>query len=164
MHFNVLELPNETKPFLCLHIQGATQKFPKFLCHSLTSYRNFYSSPSPSKKYPSAVILWSQQNFHNWKHYWNSFRVSIFITSCESVWITSMSSQQNTAWQSGSQWVKLTITSSAQLYYKQFLHSIPTSGTLGLHLVHPILHSAICIKQESPEKNVACNIIHKLIC
>jgi len=27
----------------------ATQKFPKFLCHSLTTYWNFYSPPSPSK-------------------------------------------------------------------------------------------------------------------
>ena len=115
----------------CLHIRGATQKFPKFLCHSLTTYRNFYSPPSPSKKSPSAVIQSSQQDFHDWKHYWKSFHVSIFITSCESVWIPSMSSQQNTAWQSGSQWVQLTINSSAQLYYKQFLHSIPTSGTLG---------------------------------
>jgi len=75
-----------------------------------------------------------------------------------------MSSQKNTAWQSGSQWVQLTITSSAQLYYKQLLYSIPNSGTLGLHLVHPSLHSAICIKQDSPEKNVAYNIIHKLMC
>ena len=28
---------------------GATQKFPKFPCRSFTTYRNFYSPPSPSK-------------------------------------------------------------------------------------------------------------------
>ena len=30
-------------------VHGATQKFPKFLCYSLTTYQNFYLPPSPSK-------------------------------------------------------------------------------------------------------------------
>jgi len=30
-------------------IRGATQKFPKFFCRSLTAYQNFYSPPTPMK-------------------------------------------------------------------------------------------------------------------
>jgi len=44
---------------------------------------------------------------------------------------THMSSQQNTTWQSGSQRLQILIPNSAQLYYKNFSHSIPISGTFG---------------------------------
>ena len=74
------------KSFLFLNcniwaIWGATQKFPKFFCHSLTTYQNFYSPPSPSKQSPFAWIQQSQWDFHDRRHCWKSFCVSVFITS-----------------------------------------------------------------------------------
>jgi len=67
----------------------ATQKFLKFLCHSLTTYRNFYSPPSPSKLSPLAMIQQFQRGFHDRKHFWKSYCVS-FFTFCDMVWISLM--------------------------------------------------------------------------
>jgi hypothetical protein len=71
------------------YVWGVTQTFSEFFCCSFTTYRNFYSPLSPSKQPPLALIQRSQRDFHDRKHRWKSFRVSVFITSCDSVWISS---------------------------------------------------------------------------
>jgi hypothetical protein len=40
-----------------------------------------------------ALIQRSQLDFHNQKHCWESFCVSVFITSCDSVWISLLLSK-----------------------------------------------------------------------
>jgi hypothetical protein len=120
-------------------------KFPKFLCHSLTTDRNFYSSPSPS-----ALIQESQRDFHDRKHCWKSFCVHVFIASCDSVWIYSMLQKHgnlsfnfmhrkkhiptHSRMPLGRLFhkrVELAISIDAKLYLKRFSRGIPISGTFG---------------------------------
>jgi len=63
-----------------------TQKFPKFLCHSLTTYRNFYSPPSPLKLSPLALIQRFQWDSHDRKHSWKSYCISAFMSSSRSAY------------------------------------------------------------------------------
>jgi hypothetical protein len=70
--------------------RGVKEKFPKFLYRSFTTYRNFYSSPSLSKKTPLVPTLQFQQDFHDRKHFWKSFHISVLITFCDTVWICIM--------------------------------------------------------------------------
>jgi hypothetical protein len=82
-------------------VQGATQKLPKFFCHSFTTYWNFYS-PHPLRNSP----IWRyrfQRDFRDRKHFWKSFCVSVFITFCDMVWISLMLSKV-TPWATISSW------------------------------------------------------------
>ena len=67
----------------------ATEKFPTFLCRSLTTYRNFCLPPSPLE-----LIQRSQRDFHDRRHFWKSYCFSVFITFCDTVWISLMLSKR----------------------------------------------------------------------
>jgi hypothetical protein len=69
------------------------KKFPKFLYRSLTTSSNFYLPSSPLKQSPLEFIQRFQWDFHDWKHFWKSFHVSIFIMFCDSIWIYSVLSK-----------------------------------------------------------------------
>jgi hypothetical protein len=71
--------------FLSFRYTRSTKKFLKFVCLTLTTYRNFHSPPSPS-----ALIKRSQRAFHDRWSFWFKTLIACFY----SAWISSMFSKR----------------------------------------------------------------------